>query len=201
MRPKELSAPSARNLSMIGWILLLGIILSGLPSSLAGQTSAQEEGGKPKQIGWQKYTNPGYRFSFWYPETYQKVPLPPPSPSEKSIFSYDKRLILLQRRDNEDAKIDIRIDTRPFNSKHLSEGHAPTGYDSEGMPDSRRVGNHIFYLYGPGGGGVAYPDQWLVKVNGKILEIYFDGPYENDKTPSQETKEIELKLAETVRTF
>jgi hypothetical protein len=190
---------SGGNWSVIGCCLFLGIILATLPGSATGQTSAQKV--NPQRIGWQKYTNHQYRFSFWYPENYQSVPLPPLSPSEKSIHSYNKRLVLLQRRDNEDAKIDVSIDTRSFDSKHLSQGHAPTGYDPEELPDSRRVGNHIFFLYGSGGGGVAYPDQWLVKVAGKILEIYFDGPYENDKTPSRETKEIEVKLAETFRTF
>jgi hypothetical protein len=199
MPTRIFSTQSGGNPSMIGCYLFLGIILAALPGSAAGQTFSQKV--NPKHIGWQKYTNHQYRFSFWYPGTYQRVPFSPPSSSEKSIQSYNKCLVLLQRRDNEDTKIEVRIDTRSFDSKHLSKGHAPTGYDPEELPDSRLVGNHIFYLYGPGGGGVAYPDQWLVKVDGKILEIYFDGPYVNNKTPGYETKEIEVKLAETFRTF
>ena len=34
-----------------------------------------------------------------------------------------------------------------------------------------------FYYYGPGGGGVEYPDQYFLNLKRKTLLIIFDGPY------------------------
>ena len=55
--------------------------------------------------------------------------------------------------------------------------------------------------YGPGGGGVSYPDGYYFNLHGKILVIDFDGPYENDKTPTPETKKMELKVLASFREF
>jgi hypothetical protein len=76
---------------------------------------------------------------------------------------------------------------------------APTGYDSP--PEPVRLGKHTFYYYGPGGGGVSYPDGYYYNLRGKILVIYFDGPYENDKTPTAATKTMEKKVVGTFREF
>lgn len=51
------------------------------------------------------------------------------------------------------------------------------------------------------GGGVSYPDGYYFNLKGKILLIDFDGPYENDKTPTPATKEMERKLLATFRVF
>jgi hypothetical protein len=76
---------------------------------------------------------------------------------------------------------------------------APTGIDSP--PESVRIGKNKFYYYGPGGGGVSYPDGYYFNLHGKILVIDFDGPYENDKTPTPETKKMELKVLASFREF
>jgi hypothetical protein len=76
---------------------------------------------------------------------------------------------------------------------------APTGFDSP--PESQRMGENTFYYYGPGGGGVQYPDGYYFNLRGKILVIDFDGPYENDKTPTPETKKMEQKVLATFRKF
>lgn len=76
---------------------------------------------------------------------------------------------------------------------------APTGIESP--PEPVHAGKNIFYYYGPGGGGVAYPDGYYFNLRGKILVIDFDGPYENDKTPTPETKKIERKVLATFREF
>jgi hypothetical protein len=76
---------------------------------------------------------------------------------------------------------------------------APTGFDSP--PESQRMGENTFYNYGPGGGGVQYPDGYYFNLRGKILVIDFDGPYENDKTPTPETKKMEQKVLATFREF
>ena len=76
---------------------------------------------------------------------------------------------------------------------------APTGYETP--PDRVRIGKNTFYYYGPGGGGVAYPDGYFFNLRGKILVIYFDGPYENEKTPTPATKKMEQKLLASFRDF
>jgi hypothetical protein len=59
----------------------------------------------------------------------------------------------------------------------------------------------VFYYYGPGGGGVCYPDQFFYDLRGKPLSISFAGPCVEDKTPTASTKEMEQKLLATFRTF
>jgi len=77
---------------------------------------------------------------------------------------------------------------------------APTGIDSP--PEPVRIGDNTFYYYGPGGGGVFYPDQYYFNLKGKTLRIGFDGPYEDGiKTPTAEAKETEQKVLESFREF
>ena len=76
---------------------------------------------------------------------------------------------------------------------------APTGIDSP--PEPVRIERNTFYYYGPGGGGVSYPDGYYFNLRGKILIIDFDGPYDNDKTPTPETKKMELKVLASFREF
>ena len=45
---------------------------------------------------------------------------------------------------------------------------APTGLDDT-PPATMRIAGRVFYFYGPGGGGVDYPDQYLMELSGKIL--------------------------------
>jgi len=96
------------------------------------------------------------------------------------------------------AKIGICVVDEDFRSSNLMK-MGPTGYDSP--PEPVRVGTHIFYCYGPGGGGVSYPDGYFYNLRGKILVIYFDGPYENDKTPTAAAKTMEKKVLGTFREF
>jgi hypothetical protein len=76
---------------------------------------------------------------------------------------------------------------------------APTGFDSP--PEPQRIGQNTFYYYGTGGGGVSYPDGYYFNLHGKILAIDFDGPYENDKTPTPETNQMEQKVLASFREF
>jgi hypothetical protein len=48
---------------------------------------------------------------------------------------------------------------------------------------------------------VSYPDQYFFNLRGKTLSIDFDGPYENDKTPSDEAKKMERKALASFREF
>lgn len=76
---------------------------------------------------------------------------------------------------------------------------APTGIESP--PEPFPVGKNTFYYYGPGGGGVSYPDGYFFDLRGKLLVIDFDGPYENEKTPTPETKQMERKILESFQEF
>jgi hypothetical protein len=76
---------------------------------------------------------------------------------------------------------------------------APTGIDSP--PEPFQIGKDTFYYYGPGGGGVTYPDVYYFNLRGKILATGFDGPYENSKTPTPETKQMEQKVLKSFQEF
>jgi hypothetical protein len=92
----------------------------------------------------------------------------------------------------------VYLQTTPFDLESFIKG-APTG--SESPPEPVKIGDYTFYYYGPGGGGVCYPDQYFFNLLRKTLTIDFDGPCRNDKTPTPETKEIERRLLATFRTF
>ncbi len=76
---------------------------------------------------------------------------------------------------------------------------APTGIDSP--PKPIQIGENTFYYYGPGGGGVDYPDVYYFDLGGKILGIDFDGPYENEKTPTPATKQMEQRVLKSFQEF
>ena len=89
----------------------------------------------------------------------------------------------------------------PFDLHSFIRG-APTGIESP--PEPLQVNGETFYYYGPGGGGVAYPDQYFFNLKGKTLYISFDGPYaheKGEKGPSYETKQMEIQMLASFRTF
>jgi hypothetical protein len=71
----------------------------------------------------------------------------------------------------------------------------------ESPPEPILIGNKTFYYYGPGGGGVAYLDQYFLNLHGKLISIAFDGPYENENTPTVEAKKLERKMLASFREF
>lgn len=107
-----------------------------------------------------------------------------------------RRMLRLQYKDSS-ASIIMFLEDERFNLQSFVRG-APTGIETP--PEPRHVGTLTFYYYGPGGGGVAYPDQYFFDLRGKTLTIRFDGPYEG-KTPTERTKTIEQILLQTFRTF
>lgn len=179
-------------------VVVIVILILVVP--VRGQVHTSDLAKKENLRQWHKYTNNKYGFSFWYPDPYRPVPLPPPNTGDEFRHSANKerRLLLLERRDDPEAKIWISIELRQFNLHSLWQSHAPTGYDEDKTPAPLQIGMHTFYLYGPGGGGVDYPDQYFVNLRGKILEFDFDGPYEG-KSPSGETPELEPKILKTFR--
>jgi hypothetical protein len=158
--------------------------------------------------GWPVYVDRLHGFCFRYPPTYAPVARPwlkkyTHAPN-KSALDYlrkaapEGRMLRLQHKQDTTVSIIVFLTEQPFNLESFVTG-APTGI--EDPPEPRQFGVQTFYYYGPGGGGVNYADQYFYNLKGKTLEIAFDGPYVDDKTPSQETKDIEEQLLQTFQTF
>ncbi len=131
---------------------------------------------------WQTYTNSEYGFEFKYPTNY-------------SIKSSENYLVYLVDASN-NASISLNV-TGQFNLESIKDNYAPTG--STTLPEAVTSGQNTFYYYGPGGGGVSYPDQYFYDLSGQLLTISFDGPYANDKTPTAQTKQIESQMLSTFK--
>jgi hypothetical protein len=177
-----------------------------LPVITQGQTSPEKARDSTKQSDWHQYVNREYGFSFWYPNTYRPLRTSPPSDEEKESWPYDRGLLLLRPFDDPDAAIWINIDVRPFNLQAIAQEFAPRGSEPstrQPLPKGHQIGNHMFYYYGGFTGGTGnYPDTYLVKVNGKTLQIQFDGPYTYGlDIPTDEIKHLEPKILKTLRTF
>ncbi|NMC51825.1 hypothetical protein GYA54_03805 [Candidatus Kuenenbacteria bacterium] len=133
---------------------------------------------------WQTYHSNSYGFEFQFPTSYSIKP------------SSEYALYLINASDN--ASIFLRIDGQ-FNLEIIKNNYAPTGLADP--PKKVILGKNTFYYYGPGGGGVNYPDQYFYNLNGQLLIISFDGPYDNSKTPTDRTKKMESKLLSTFKIF
>lgn len=96
-----------------------------------------------------------------------------------------------------DGNIYVAFEVKAFNLERMTR-FAPSGI--EDPPEAKTFGPNTAYYYGPGGGGVNYPDQFFFNVKGKTLRIQFDGPY-NGKTVSEEAKQLESRVLETLRVF
>lgn len=145
---------------------------------------------KNKNADWQAYKNEQYRFEFKYPNIY-KFTAPP-----DELIEYQKSrgitYLAYFFRPGINASISVLFENINFNLQDIKQRFAPTG--NENLPEQVAAGQNIFYFYGAGGGGVAYPDNYFYNLNGKVLIISFDGPYIDDKTPSDETKQLEFQI-------
>lgn len=165
--------------------------------------------------GWKMYVNKKYRFCFSYPPSYAPAAEPwlekytnSPEFSKilRSAAEEGREFRLINNHVSEAlinpqfpyAEINVYLRPDAFNLQNFV-AEAPMG--SESPPAPRKFGNEVFYYYGPGGGGVAYPDGFYYDLNGKTLTFEFNGPYANDKTPTPETKKIEEEMLATFRTF
>ena len=101
--------------------------------------------------------------------------------------------------DEDNATINVIAHGKPFHRADL-RAFAPTGL--EDIPPKTIHNEHEeFYYYGPGGGGVDYPDSYYFEVNRSLFSFEFIGPYAGDKTPIPATKQIESKLLASFRRF
>jgi|GEM_PF-4901117 hypothetical protein len=138
---------------------------------------------------WKTYSNSDYGFSFTYPQTYVSTPI--------NFMSLKGQTVLLNLTYTE-AHANFRLIAEDkFNLSDIQKRFAPTGVTK--APASMTFGQNIFYYYGPGGGGVSYPDQYFFNLNGKLLIFIFDGPYDNDKTPSPAAKQTEGQILATLQ--
>ncbi len=168
------------------WISAFVILSS---SSLLAQTVSPNT-----PPGWKTYLDKVHGFSFAYPAIYKRICWQNTNDQDANKAAAEGRWVGL-RHQRGDASIDFYLENDRFDLDGLTK-HAPTGYDSP--PPAVQEGDNTFYCYGPGGGGVQYADQFFFNLKGKTLYIVFDGPYV-DKTPTDETKEIEAKMLATFR--
>jgi hypothetical protein len=168
--------------------ILLAFMLVYLP------ISAQTRGATPCATGaqsetshWRVYIDREHHFCFRYPKSY--VPIPHPRAGCRGPKLEDKKRV---------ANIGVCVLEEKFQPDVLVR-MAPTGIDSP--PKPIQIGENTFYYYGPGGGGVDYPDVYYFDLGGKILGIDFDGPYENEKTPTPATKQMEQRVLKSFQEF
>ncbi len=125
-------------------------ILLAACCSAPAQTSAGKGvpcGTQSPADGWHTYVNRVHGFCFRYPSIYKRVP----------NVTGKKQLIKFQRL-RSDAYIFVWFENKSFDLQRFAE-MAPTGCESP--PEPVRVGEYTFYSYGPGGGGVTYPDLYF----------------------------------------
>ncbi|MBZ5704838.1 MAG: hypothetical protein LAN63_05755 [Acidobacteriia bacterium] len=165
-----------------GWILLF-LAVASCPLWAEGRP----QGCQPALKSWRTYIDRPHGFCFQHPATYKRV-----------HTEFDKKQVVTLQREQPDGKIYVVFEDKPFDLQGFVAA-APTGYDSP--PEPFQAGPNTFYYYGPGGGGVAYADQFFYELKGKTLYITFDGPYEGDNTPTPQTKQLERKILGSFHTF
>jgi len=192
--------PSKRIALIVGLIALVALLAAAVAYLLLRQpvvapaSNTAELPSSNNTSAGQTYQNSQYGFEIKYPSDYQVAALPALTDSWKNRgLEYLANL----KHTQVDASIQIFIQGQ-FDLNRIMQEYAPTGLQDI-LPTSKIIGQNTFYYYGPGGGGVAYPDQYFYNLNGKLLVISFDGPYENEKTPSAAAKQVEKELLETFK--
>jgi hypothetical protein len=156
--------------------------------------------------GWKTYVNDKYRFCFSYPPNYTPIAEPW---LEKYTHDLERSRNLREAaeegRESEwqntqypDSDLCVGVSTETWDLQAMVK-YAPTGQISP--PEPRIIAGQVFYYYGPGGGGVCYPDGFFYDLRGKPLSITFEGPCADDKTPTAATKKIEDQILATFQTY
>jgi len=157
------------------------------------QLSEEEQKNLENQIDtsdWKTYRNEEYGFEFKYPTTILQQ-------TNNGSQVNNKNIILAKFKTKDNKAIEVLFDYGSVFSIDYLKKYAPTG--SEDLdPEKLIFGNNIFYYYGPGGGGVCYPDQFFHDYKGKIFILNFFG-CENDKQPPESTKIIERQILSTFK--
>jgi|SRR5579863_2429200 len=159
--------------------LVVVILLFGFAQmSGAGDVPCSAKSGP---AGWLTFVDRTHRFCFQYPPTYKAIR---DTSSRRSVVALEA-----------EGRIYVWLDKR-FKLEQLDDISR-----SGNPPERTQINGVTFYYVGPGGGGVDYPDDYLFKLQGKILHIEFDGPYVNDNHPFEKTKKLEPQLLGTFRMF
>lgn len=180
------------------WKIAILATVSGLLTYMPAVSQTSRKHREPCPVktvpsGWLTYVDRLHGFCFSYPPTHEPVAEPwlekyTHAPNKSALDYLRKaakqgRMLRLQNKQDAGVSIDVFLyNDRPFDLESFVSG-APTGIESP--PERREFGTETFYYYGPGGGGVDYPDQYFFNLKGKTLLIAFDGPYIDDKTPSR----------------
>lgn len=168
--------------------LMVAFLFTALPR-LAGFEWTALCGPSPEK-GWVEFVDQAGRFCFWYPPKYKRdagnsnVDLPRDRQTLARLSSSELRQADWDEKGP--ARVGLYLLPGVFDLKRLVKD-APTGYDTP--PTPKHYGANVFYYYGAGGGGVAYPDKYYFNLRGRALQIVFDGPYAgDDKSPNAETQ-------------
>jgi hypothetical protein len=157
------------------------------------------------QPSWHVFVDNKYRFCFEYPSRYQVAPAVFASgvtndPATEFLgWLTTKPGPTTLAGDEDNASIFVFAYGTPFLRDGLTR-FAPTGLDDT-PPTPIHTAHGDFYYYGPGGGGVAYPDAYYFGLRGLTFSIQFFGPYTDNKTPAAVTKQIEPKVLASFRRF
>ncbi len=154
------------------------------------------------------YSDRTFGVAFRYPASLRPQPLGLLANPTRS--SGDKLLVMLglpgstQAPDSgEKLHLYVSFRNRPMTNRLLELEYAPTGYQDL-PPERRTYGRHQVVFYGPGGGGVFYPDKFFVLCRGGFLRFAFYGPPDADpagnlKSPGAATRTVEAQLLSSLR--
>lgn len=187
-------------------LILLGVSLLLVSGSASAGAGARDPCAlHPTHSGWRVFVDYHDGFCFEYPPRYRRAPavFAPgymPAPHIRFIARLTTQpspYLGATSANPKVATIDVMDQGVPFHPQDLAQ-FAPT----DGMrPQLIRAAHRDFYLFGPGGGGVQYPDSFYFAIRGRTFSIDFYGPYSNDKTPNFVTKKIEPQVLASFRTF
>jgi hypothetical protein len=148
------------------------------------------------QPGWLTFTDQAHRFCFQYPPLYRRH-----KPERNAFLRPGSKVLGFFANGRSKwlhSAITVIFSNEVFDLKRIVT-YAPNGVTAL---EPVQVGSFTFYYWGPGGGGVEYPDVYFFDLHGNTLSLGFDGPYtERSKSPDQQTKQIERKVLASFRTF
>lgn len=185
----------------------IGVYLLAMSTcGLAGASAPSPCELHPARAGWRVFVDHKDRFCFEYPPKYLVAPAVfAPGVSTGEVTRFIGRLTTAPSSsegaiadDEKVATINVFAFGTPFRPEDLTK-RAPTGETDP--PQHVQAAHGEFYYYGPGGGGVEYPDVFYFGVRGRTFSIEFFGPYSGEKTPNPETKRIEPEVLATFHSF
>lgn len=167
---------------------ILGFVMAMCATYAAGQSGAMKR---------YRYVDYSLGFELSYPASYRTTELPCVVARSLAREGLQSLLYVSKGAGENQGNILLILDRRHFSLATLETRYAHTGWEE---PQQVQVGAHTFYLYGAGGGGTTYPDDYIDNLNGLILEIRFDGPYvSGSKSPVEETQQVEKKVLRSFR--